>query len=63
MQTPGPAPVISPTLLQKTVTKSVKGEYIIDGNSRVRGSGRAMTLKGITPSGIGQELSYAPHIS
>jgi serine protease len=50
---PAPAPIFSPTLIRKTVTKADKGNYIIDDNTRSRGSGRERALKGSGPTGIG----------
>lgn len=53
---PAPAPVISPTLIRKTVTKSDKGNFIISDASRIRGSGRERALKGSGPTGKRQQL-------
>jgi serine protease len=54
---PAAAPIISPTLVRKSVTKGDKGSYIISDNSRNRGSGRERALKGSGPVGTGQHLS------
>jgi serine protease len=56
-QAPATAPVLSPTLIRKSVSKTDKGNFIISDNSRNRGSGRARALKGSGPVGMGQHLS------
>jgi serine protease len=56
-QAPATAPVLSPTLIRKSVSNTVKGNFKISDNGRNRGSGRERVLKGSGPVGTGQPLS------